>query len=99
MPSVLVTAAGVTGPDDPRLQPLRDAGWRVRTHRWTNGRPGEEEVVELVQGNDAVIASSAEQYTRSVIQRADTLKHIARWGVGFETVDVSAATDNGVQCA
>jgi len=96
MPSVLVTAAGVTGPDDPRLQPLRDAGWRVRTHRWTNGRPGEEEVVELVQGNDAVIASSAERYTRSVIQRADTLKHIARWGVGFETVDVPAATENGV---
>ncbi len=96
MPSVLVTAAGVTGPDDPRLQPLRDAGWRVRTHRWPGGRPGEEEVVELVQGNDAVIASSTEQYTRSVIQRADTLKHIARWGVGFETVDVPAATELGV---
>lgn len=96
MPSVLVTAAGVTGPDDPRLQPLRDAGWQVRTHRWTGGRPGEEEVVELVQGNDAVIASSTEQYTRSVIERADTLKHIARWGVGYETVDVPAATDNGV---
>jgi D-3-phosphoglycerate dehydrogenase len=96
MPSVLVTAPGVTGPDDPRLQPLRDAGWRIRTHRWGGGRPGEEEVVELVQGNDAVIASSSEQYTRAVIERADTLKHIARWGVGFETVDVPAATDNGV---
>jgi D-3-phosphoglycerate dehydrogenase len=96
MPSVLVTAPGVTGPDDPRLQPLRDAGWQVRTHRWTGGRPGEEEVVELVQGIDAVIASAAEQYTRSVIERADTLKHIARWGVGYETVDVPAATDNGV---
>jgi phosphoglycerate dehydrogenase-like enzyme len=52
--------------------------------------------VELVEGNDAVIASANEQYTRSVIQRADTLKHIARWGVGFETIDVSAATDLGV---
>jgi D-3-phosphoglycerate dehydrogenase / 2-oxoglutarate reductase len=49
-----------------------------------------------VQGNDAVIASSAERYTRSVLERADTLKHVARWGVGFETVDVPAATDNGV---
>ncbi|MGI9149201.1 MAG: hydroxyacid dehydrogenase, partial [Chloroflexota bacterium] len=96
MPSVLVTAPGVTGPDDPRLQPLLDAGWRIRTHRWTGGRPVEAEVVELVQGNDAVIASSTEQYTRSVVERADTLKHIARWGVGFETVDVPAATDNGV---
>src|SRR5919202_1744701 len=96
MPKVLVTAPGVTGPDDPRLGALRDAGWQIRTHRWPGGRPPEEEVIELVQGNDAVIASAAERYTRSVVQRADTLKHIARWGVGFETVDVPAATDNGV---
>jgi D-3-phosphoglycerate dehydrogenase len=96
MPTVLVTAPGVTGPDDPRLQPLLDAGWKIRTHRWPGGRPGEEEVVELVQGNDVVIASANERYTPAVIARADTLKHIARWGVGFETVDVPAATSNGV---
>jgi D-3-phosphoglycerate dehydrogenase len=96
MPRVLVTAPSVTGPDDPRLQPLRDAGWEIRTHRWPGGRPPEGEVVELVQGNDAVIASSTEQYTRTVLEQADTLKHVARWGVGYETVDVPAATDNGV---
>jgi D-3-phosphoglycerate dehydrogenase len=96
MPKVLVTAPGVTGPNDPRLQPLVDAGWQIRTHRWPGGRPAEEDVVELVQGNDAVIASASERYTPSVIARADTLKHIARWGVGYETVDVPAATDNGV---
>ena len=96
MPSVLVTAPGVSGPNDPRLQPLVDAGWKVRTHRWPGGRPAEEDVVELVQGNDAVIASASERYTPSVIARADTLNHIARWGVGYETVDVPAATDNGV---
>ncbi len=96
MPKVLVTAPGVTGPNDPRLQPLLDAGWQIRTHRWPGGRPPEEDVVELVQGNDAVIASANERYTSSVIARADTLKHIARWGVGYETVDLPAATDNGV---
>src|SRR3954463_3335229 len=96
MPSVLVTAPGVRGPDDSRLQALRDAGWQIRTHPWSGGRTAEEDVIELVQGNDAVIASSAEQYTRAVLERADTLKHIARWGVGFETVDVTAANDVGV---
>src|SRR5438309_7827574 len=96
MPTVLITAPGVSGPDDPRLVLLREAGWHIRTHRWPPGRPAQEDVVELVQGNDAVIASSAERYTRSVLERADTLKHIARWGVGFETVDVPAASDNGV---
>ncbi|MBV9581523.1 MAG: hydroxyacid dehydrogenase [Chloroflexi bacterium] len=53
-------------------------------------------MIELVQGNDVVIASSSERYTRAVLERADTLKHIARWGVGFETIDVPAATDTGV---
>jgi phosphoglycerate dehydrogenase-like enzyme len=96
MPTVLVTAPSVAGPDDARLQAFRDAGWQIRTHRWPGGRPPEEEVVELVQGNDAVIASASELYTRSVLERADTLKHIARWGVGFETIDVPAASDNGV---
>lgn len=68
----------------------------MRTHRWHGGRPPEEEVVELIQGNDAVIASAAELYTRSVLERADTLRHVARWGVGFENVDVQAATELGV---
>ncbi|HEY3062975.1 MAG TPA: phosphoglycerate dehydrogenase [Chloroflexota bacterium] len=96
MPNVLITAPGVRGPDDVRLQALRDAGWHIRTHRWPGGRPPEDEVVELVQGNDAVIASAAELYTRSVLERADTVKHVARWGVGYETIDVAAASDNGV---
>ena len=96
MPKVLITAPGSRGDDDPRFQPLRDAGWEVRTHRWPGGRPDDEEVIELVQGHDAVIASSNERYTRAVFERADTLKHVARWGVGYETVDVPAASDNGV---
>src|SRR5215471_14014032 len=96
MPTVLVTAPGVRGPDDVRLQALRDAGWQVRTHRWPGGRPGEEEVVELVQGNDAVIASAAEQYTRLVLERADTLKHIARWGVGVVVTTTQGANHRAV---
>src|SRR5215213_4612589 len=96
MPRLLITAPGAHGEDDPRLKPLRDAGWEIRSHRWPAGRPDEEDVVELIQGNDAVIASSNERYTRSVLERCDTLKHIARWGVGYETLDIPAATDNGV---
>ena len=87
MPKVLVTAPGVTGPNDPRLQPLVDAGWQIRTHRWPGGRPAEEDVVELVQGNDAVIASASERYTPAVISRADTLKHIADGKVSFLASD------------
>ena len=92
MPKVLITAPGARGDDDPRLKTLRESGWDVKTYRWPSGRPDEEEVIELVQGYDAVIASSNERYTHTVFERADTLKHVARWGVGYETVDVPAAT-------
>jgi D-3-phosphoglycerate dehydrogenase / 2-oxoglutarate reductase len=96
MPKVLITAPGHRGDDDPRLKALREAGWSIKTHRWPGGRPDDEEVIELVQGYDAVIASSNERYNSAVFERADTLKHVARWGVGYETVDVPAASENGV---
>jgi D-3-phosphoglycerate dehydrogenase len=96
MPKVLITAPGHRGDDDPRLNALREAGWTIKTHRWPAGRPDEEEVIELVNGYDAVIASSNERYTQTVFERADTIKHVARWGVGYETVDVPAASNNGV---
>jgi D-3-phosphoglycerate dehydrogenase len=94
VPKVLVTQPSVTGPDDPRLEALRAAGWEIK-HEPSGARATPEQLLELVQGHDAVIASS-EPYTRAVIEGADTLKHIARWGVGFDQVDVPAATEHGV---
>jgi D-3-phosphoglycerate dehydrogenase len=94
MPKLLVTQPSVTGPDDPRLEVLRAAGWEIR-HEPSGSRASPEELLELVQGHDAVIASS-EPYTRAVLAGADTLKHVARWGVGFDQVDVPAATELGV---
>lgn len=94
MPKVLVTQPSVTGVDDPRLEALRAAGWEIR-HEPAGARMKPEELLELVQGHDAVIASS-EPYTRAVLAGADTLKHVARWGVGFDQVDVPAATELGV---
>src|SRR5215212_1751967 len=94
MPKVLVTQPSVTGVDDPRLEALRAAGWEIH-HEPSGARATPEELLELVQGHDAVIASS-ERYTRAVLAGADTLKHVARWGVGFDQVDVPAATELGI---
>ena len=94
MPKVLVTQPSVTGPDDPRLEALHAAGWEIN-HVPSGAWATAEELLELVQGHDAVIASS-EPYTRAVLTGADTLKHVARWGVGFDQVDVPAATELGV---
>src|SRR5688572_3657490 len=94
MPKVLVTQPSVTGVDDPRLEALHAAGWEVN-YQPSGARMQPEQLLELVQGHDAVIASS-EPYTRAVLEGADTLKHVARWGVGFDQVDVPAATELGV---
>ena len=94
MPKVLVTQPSVTGVDDPRLEALHAAGWEVN-YQPAGARMKPDELLELVQGHDAVIASS-EPYTRAVLEGADTLKHVARWGVGFDQVDVPAATELGV---
>jgi len=94
MPKVLVTQPSIIGAHDPQLSAFEYAGWEVSYHP-EGARATPEQLLELVQGHDAVIASS-ETYNRAVIEGADTLKHIARWGVGYDQVDVTAATENGV---
>ena len=55
----------------------------------------EETLVREVADCDAILARTA-PYTRRVIEASKKLKVIARFGVGYETVDVPAATENGV---
>jgi D-3-phosphoglycerate dehydrogenase len=55
----------------------------------------EEELIAGLEGVWAVVAGS-EMYSRAVLSKAETLQAIIRFGVGFDAVDVQAATDNGV---
>lgn len=54
----------------------------------------EDELLEWSRGFDAAMAGS-EPYTRKVIEARPDLKVIARVGVGYDAVDVQAATDHG----
>lgn len=94
MPSVLITFAIQSKASPSPIQMLEAGGYTVRLEP-TAHRASAEDLIELVQGHDAVIAA-AEPYTRELFERADTLKHVARWGVGYDRVDVPAATDAGV---
>ncbi len=93
MTNVLITVAAYHGAGDETCRILEGAGCSVRIEPAVG--KSQEELIELVQGNEAVIAGG-ETYSREVLRRADTLKHVARWGVGFDTVDVEAATELGV---
>jgi len=79
------------------LDHLEAAGLEVL--RSPLGRPyGEAELIEGLRGVFATIAG-IEPYTERVLREAPDLEVIARFGVGYDQIDVPAATRQGVYVA
>ena len=59
-----------------------------------------ETLLKLLPGNDAVFASM-DKFTAEVLasEAARNLKLISRWGVGYDAIDVPAATKQGIVVA
>lgn len=77
---------------------LEKADFEVRMiydDSFSHGHSTDEEEIALLQGASAVIAAG-ERYTKKVIESLPELRVISRVGVGFDSVDVSAATSNDV---
>jgi D-3-phosphoglycerate dehydrogenase len=91
MPRILITPT-----DAGRLyrQVLEQAGFELiyPTKNATQMMP--EELIAQLQGIDGVLAS-VEHYSREVL-KASKLRVIARVGVGYDSIDVPAASDHGV---
>src|ERR1700681_520064 len=91
---VLIAPMTLAGIEGPYLEVLREAGFDT-----VFPRPGtqltEEELLQDLPGMTASLDGS-EPYTRRVIEAVPTLRVIARAGVGYDAVDVAAATDQGV---
>jgi D-3-phosphoglycerate dehydrogenase / 2-oxoglutarate reductase len=94
MDKVLIAPAPLAGIDSPFLHALEQAGFELV---WPKRRAQlvEEELIELLSGVKAAIAGS-EPYTPKVIAAHPQLRVIARAGVGYDAVDVQAATEHGV---
>lgn len=94
MPKVLITPTTLAEIDGPHLQMLREAGFELifptRPAQLT-----EAELLQCLPGVSATIAGS-EPYTRRVLEAAKDLRVIARSGVGYDAVDLQAATEHGV---
>ena len=56
---------------------------------------GEEDIIDLLEDVDAVIADS-DAYTDRVFAERPRLKLVSRWGVGIDSIDLAAATRHGV---
>jgi phosphoglycerate dehydrogenase-like enzyme len=97
--NVLITARTMNEVGHSALELLKQAGLRLVIPP----RPGPLPVAELqpqLPGIDAVLASM-DKFTADVLQSAEakSLKVISRWGVGYDAIDVPAATRQGVVVA
>lgn len=83
---------------NPLFDPLVDAGFIVEVNE-THALPGEDELIEKLKEGVVATIAGGEPYTARVLETAPYLKIIARWGVGYDRVDVAAATRAGIPLA
>ena len=77
------------------VQRLESAGCEVRLNPY--GRPlDKKEMYEFARDADAIILGN-DDLPASVIKRLKKLKIIARYGVGFDGVDISEARERGIE--
>ncbi len=94
MPRVLITPSQMREADAPCAQTLADAGFDVVFPPEGRWMPVGDELVDWLDGVDAVVASS-EEYTSAIMDRS-RLRVISRAGVGYDAVDVAAATERSI---
>ena len=92
---VLVTVPHIYAREAPYLERLGAAGLEVVKVRGAQGKLTEDELIAALPGVFATFAAS-EPYTERVFRGAPELRVISRWGVGFDAIDVEAATRHGV---
>ncbi|WP_128906370.1 NAD(P)-dependent oxidoreductase [Halorubrum amylolyticum] len=56
----------------------------------------EEALIEALDGVEILFTTSRLPVTRRVLERADSLRLVAKIGTGIDTIDLDAAADNGV---
>ena len=92
---VLVTVVPLYKREAPYLRRLEEAGLEVVRKVGNQGKLTEAELIGALPGVFATLASS-EPYTARVFESAPDLRVVSRWGVGYDAVDVTAATRHGV---
>src|SRR5260370_18242440 len=94
MPKVLIAPMTLAGLDSPFVETLRSAGFEL-VYPAKAAQMTEEELVFALKGIHSSLAGS-EPYTRRVMDANPQLKVIARVGVGYDAVELAAATDHGI---
>ncbi|CEP67080.1 D-isomer specific 2-hydroxyacid dehydrogenase,catalytic domain [Moorella glycerini] len=80
------------------VQPIHESGLKVFDDRFevrVAPDPSVETVKREIKGVEGVVVRTA-PFTREIIAAADSLKVIARHGVGVDNIDLRAATERGI---
>jgi phosphoglycerate dehydrogenase-like enzyme len=97
MQKILIAPMTLASQEGAYQKMLREAGFELvyppRAVQLT-----EDELLRAIQGVKGALAGS-EPYTRQVIESNPDLRVIARAGVGYDAVDLKAATERGVAVA
>jgi len=91
---IIVTSPTTMNTEGSHFQTFSEAGCELVPGPYTRWST-EDELLEFVTDCDAVIATT-DQFTERVFAAAPRLKIISRFGVGYDTIDVDAATKHGV---
>ncbi|MGE3909616.1 MAG: phosphoglycerate dehydrogenase [Chloroflexota bacterium] len=94
MTAILVSMGQAVTADSPELAPFKQAGYEIKFGKSAPTTPVGD-VIEYLQGCAAVVAGG-EPYTEEVFASCPDLKLVIRFGVGYDAVDVDAATKHGV---
>ncbi len=96
---VLITSRVFDTVGDEALRKLKEAGCEVIMSA-PMGPLKSASLLEQIQGFDAVLASP-DGFTAQVLDsiEAGQLKIISRWGVGYDSIDIAAATRRGIVVA
>jgi D-3-phosphoglycerate dehydrogenase / 2-oxoglutarate reductase len=98
MPTCLIIPEAMREVPEHYVDVLREAGFDIaypKNVELARNRGGEEELIDELKGIAATIAGS-EGYSPNVLAASPQLRVIARAGVGYDGVDVPAATEHDV---
>ena len=98
MPTVLISTESLIDVRGPWVEMLEEAEFEIQypeDRTFSRGLCSEDETVRVLSVAAAVIAGS-EVFTPGVLQRLSQLRVIARFGVGYDRIDVAAASACGI---
>src|SRR3954466_4824630 len=94
MARVLLTTAQVSSVTDELVRPLVDAGHELA--QLPGAQTASEDTLIAALAGAAGVIAGVEKYTARLFEATPDLKVIARTGVGYDAIDVDAATASGV---